>query len=115
MSRAGWAVAHARKIYTRKEIITKSRRRQGRVIDVIIARLNGRAGANQELAQYIGAVNFRLIGMGMKRRGAGVVMVTRSSVWVVMQLIGNNTKIAASLKRPNRAGIKYRKAVQNEN
>jgi alkylated DNA nucleotide flippase Atl1 len=66
-------VAHALRTYARKEIVTEDRG-QGRVIDVIVARPNGRAGTNQELAKYIGTVKFRLIGMRMTRRAVRLVV-----------------------------------------
>ena len=81
---------------------------EGRVIDITIARPDGCAGANEELAKYIGAVNFRLIGMRMMRRG---VVVTWNAAFVVMLRIGANAKIAAPLQRPNRASVEHRQAA----
>ena len=107
-------MARTLRTYAQKKILTE-RGGEGRVIDVTMARSHGYTGANEKLTKYIGAMNFRLIRMGMMRCGVGVVVVTRSRAFVAMLRIGTDAKIAAPLERPNRAGVKYRQTVKNEN
>lgn len=71
-------------------------------------------GTNEKLAKQIGAVNFRLIGMRMMRRSVCVV-VTWNAAFVVMPRIGSDARIGTPLECPNRASVKYRQAVKNEN
>jgi hypothetical protein len=114
MNRTRRTMAHALRTHARNETVTE-RRGKGRVIDVIVIRVNGRAGADEKLAEYIRAVNFRLIGMGVMRYGVSVVMVTRNTALVVVLRVRINAEIGAPLDRPNRASVKYRQAVKNEN
>ena len=84
------------------------------VPDAAVVQLNGNTRAKKELTEYIGAMNFRLVGMRMMRRGVCVV-VTWNAGFVVMLRIGTSAKIPAPFERPNRAGVKYCQAGQDEN
>jgi hypothetical protein len=109
MNRTRRTLVRALRTYARDEIVTESRGK-GRAIDVIVTRLNRRAGADEELAKNVRTMNFRRIGMGMMRCRAGIV-VTWNAVFAVMLRFGANAQIAATLERPNCPGVKYRQAV----
>jgi len=50
----------------------------------------------------------------MMRRSVCVV-VTWNAAFVVMPRIGSDARIGTPLECPNRASVKYRQAVKNEN
>ena len=51
----------------------------------------------------------------MMGRSGAVAMVTRNTALVVVLRIGANAEIGTTLDCPNRASVKYRQAVKNEN
>ena len=113
MNRARRTVAGAASSYSH-HVATDRLSKLSQVPDVVVVRLNGNTRAKKELNKYIGAMNFRLVGMRMMRRALCVV-VTWNAAFVVMLRVGTSAKIPAPFECPNRAGVKYCQAGQDEN
>lgn len=83
---------------------------KGYMTNVAVIRCNRYAGANEELAKNIRAMNFGRVGVRMMR----LSMLMMRGVFRAMTRVNFQAQIHAPFQRPNRAGVENRNATQEE-